>query len=181
MHELDLNTLHSKAAGGDSVAEGLLFQCLTARFRLFVRRRLWGQADWEDVVQEALATISAGYRDIDFTSSFAAWAYKVLRNKMLNYAQTKRRQAERMVPFADAVHAPGGNGNPDLRRRLLACLHRIGSANLRYARILNFHYLGYSTEEICDKMNLRRENFYSILSRARSMLESCLEKGDDQP
>jgi RNA polymerase sigma factor (sigma-70 family) len=146
-----------------------------------VQRRLWRHGDWEDVVQEALATVSAGYKDMEFTSSFAAWAYKVLRNKMLNYAQTKRRQAERSVPFADTVHISQDTGNPDLLRQLLACLHRIGSTNLRYARILNFHYLGYSTEEICEKMNLRRENFYSILSRARSMLESCLEKGDDQP
>jgi len=163
MDKLDINTLYIVAQKGDPAAEELLFKCLNARFRVFVRRRLWGMDDWEDVVQEALALVSAEYKQIRIKSSFAAWAYQVLRNKMLSYSQTKSRRAARTMSH--------------IRRRLLDCLHRIGSANRRYARILNFHYLGYSTEEICQRLNVRRENFYSVLSRARSMLEKCLAEG----
>jgi RNA polymerase sigma factor (sigma-70 family) len=180
MQNLDIDVLYNAAIRGDGAAEDLLFTCLTARFRLFVRRRLWGQADWEDVVQEALATVSSEYRDIQISTSFAAWAYKVLRNKMLNYGQSRRRQAERTAPFVEANHASVPWQYSDIRRRLLDCLRRVGGANLRYARILNFHYLGYTTKEICERMNVRRENFYSILSRARVMLERCLEQEDTQ-
>ena len=55
---------------------------------------------------------------------------------------------------------------------------KIVVVNNRFARILNFHYQGYAVVEVCERLRLTSTNFYSILSRARSMLELCLEKGD---
>ncbi|MCP4703685.1 MAG: hypothetical protein GY865_03665, partial [candidate division Zixibacteria bacterium] len=49
--------------------------------------------------------------------------------------------------------------------------------NRRHARILNLHFLGYTTEEICSRLEITKTNMYSLLSRARSMLELCLNKG----
>ena len=68
--------------------------------------------------------------------------------------------------------------DPDLKRRLLGCLQKICRQNVRYARILNLHYQGYKTGEVCGRMDVRPATLYSVLSRARSMLEDCLEKGD---
>jgi DNA-directed RNA polymerase specialized sigma24 family protein len=67
--------------------------------------------------------------------------------------------------------------DPRFERQLLECLRKVGRHNNNFARALNLNYQGYSTEEICDRLKLTKVNFYSILSRARSMLDLCLKKG----
>jgi RNA polymerase sigma factor (sigma-70 family) len=177
---LDINSLFDIASSGNRGATEQLFEGLSARFRLFTRQRIWNGQDAEEVVQEALMTIHKEYRDIDFETSFAAWAYKVLDNRILAYIQTRKRQAGRTQPMTDQCDIPGAhshNPNPDLKRKLLGCLDKMGDANVRYARVLNLHYHGFGTNEICGKLELTRTNFYSLLSRARSMLELCLDTG----
>ena len=181
MAELDINKLYKLACEGDPHGVERLFENLSARFRLFARQRIRDGLDAEDVVQDALATILKEYRSVTVKVSFAAWAYKVLDNRILGYIQGKRRRADRVgrVTEGDCGSMAGYvNTQPDLKRRLLECLQKIGRANMRYARILTLHYQGYTTKEICKKLQLTRSNFYSVLSRARSMLEICLEKGD---
>jgi RNA polymerase sigma factor (sigma-70 family) len=135
--------------------------------------------DAEDVVQESLAVIYGEYRGLDVHFSFAAWAFTVLRNRMLAYFDKQRGETARTTTFADDLDVPA-HGHTErlanLRRRLLLCLKRIGRANIRYARIINLHHQGYGTEEICERLEITPSNFYSILSRGRDMLEKCLEE-----
>jgi RNA polymerase sigma-70 factor (ECF subfamily) len=178
---VDLNTLHSKACKGDRRAEEGLFEVLTSRFRLFVHQKVRNQADAEEIVQEALMTIYAEYGSMTFTASFAAWACKVLDNRILDYLRRKQRESARFDTGSEdrpdsAVTA--AKETPDLRRQLLNCLQKICRRNIRYARILNLHYLGYKTGEICGRMSVKPETLYSALSKARSMLVHCLEKGE---
>ena len=178
---VDINALYSAASRGDHQAEERLFEGLSARFRLFVRQRIRNQADAEEVVQETLMTIYKEYRSVEYTKSFSAWAYKVLDNRILGCMQKRKRENGRTEAGAnrDGVQTGASDSStPGLKQRLLECLQKIGSRNVRYARILNLHYQGYETDEICTRLSLKPETFYSILSRARSLLESCLEKGD---
>jgi RNA polymerase sigma factor (sigma-70 family) len=171
--------LHKEARTGDADAEERLFEYLSARLRLFVLQRVRNEQDCEEIVQEALRTILEKYKDIEFQKSFAAWAYRVLENKILAHFKAKRLEEKKLA------HVTGHMGqrrsaNPDatLETKLLECLHKLGDVNRRYARILNLHYQGYTVTEICEKLNLTHTNLYTILSRARSLLLTCLEKGD---
>lgn len=178
---MDINTLHSNACKGDDRAVKELFEVLSSRFRLFTHLKIQNRADAEEVVQEALMTIHAEYSNITFRTSFSAWACKVLDNRILYYLRRRQREKQRMAqginPSQDSMEMSVG-ADPDLKRRLLGCLQSVCRRNIRYARILNLHYLGYKTDEICARMNVRAETLYSALSKARSMLEDCLEKGD---
>lgn len=148
---------------------------------MFARQRIRNRGDAEEVVQEALMTIYAEYKSITFNTSFSAWAYKVLNNRILNSLRKKQHESQRIDESICPKSVPSEvdvNGASDLKRRLLDCLQRIGDRNIRYARILNLHYQGYRTDEICDRLKVIPETFYSILSRARTLLEVCLEKGD---
>ena len=126
-------------------------------------------------------TIYAEYGTITFRTSFAAWACKVLDNRILDYLRRKKRESERFDRgpdwSPDTIKASVAS-DPDLKRRLQDCLQMICRRNTRYARILNLHYQGYKTGEICGSMNVKPETLYSALSKARSMLENCLEKGE---
>jgi RNA polymerase sigma factor (sigma-70 family) len=176
---LTINSLHSAVVGGDKTAEIELFQLLTARFRLFVQQKIWDRQDAEEVVQDALLTVAEKYKGIEFETSFAAWAHKVLSNKVLHYFRTRAGHERRFVGLEEGSSpAKADSLDSDLETRLLDCLRKIIVVNNRFARILNFHYQGYAVAEVCERLRLTRTNFYSILSRARSMLELCLEKGD---
>lgn len=181
MAESQLNILHQHAQGGDRQAREQLFRLLSARFGIFVRHRVWEPADADDIVQDALLAIGRDYGEMTFQSSFAAWAYKVLDNRILAYIQKKKRQAGTMslsTANDSDGHTTATTADPGLKVQLLRCLRKISRANVRYARTLNFSYQGFSVEEICRRMALKPNTLYSLLSRARSMLEICLEKGD---
>ncbi len=115
-----------------------------------------------------------------FTASFAAWAYKVLDNRILASRQRSQRQAQRLSHSPENSDPPGpglGTADPVLKRKLQDCLRLVARSNTRYARALNLHYQGYETDEICRRLDTKQNTFYSILSRARSLLETCLKKG----
>ena len=173
-----IDSLHKSASAGNKESEIELFRYLTDRFRLFVQLRISDREDAEDIVQSALTTIAEKFREIEYRTSFAAWAYKVLENKLRDYYKSQRRKKTHF----ERVSEPTGEGvalnvDPTVRQQMLECLKKVGQANTRFARIINLHYQGYTTEEICRRLSLQRGYFYVVLSRARTMLEQCLEHG----
>ena len=92
-----INELHASAAAGDTQAQNQLFAELTDRFRLFAHLKLGNSDDAEELVQSALATVASEYRDLKVTTSFAAWAHKVVENKYLAYLRSRGRQRGRMT------------------------------------------------------------------------------------
>lgn len=177
---MDINTLHKNAAKGIKEAEKELFELLVVRFRYLATLRLRNKEDAEEVVQEAMIVISKEYKTITIKTSFSAWAHKVLQSQILNYVRSRSRKEKRFKSEAnpdDIFRKDSMDSAPNLRRKLLDCLRKICAVNSRYARILNLHYQGYTTEEICEKMDITAANFYVILSRARSLLQMCLNTG----
>ncbi|MBN1210968.1 MAG: RNA polymerase sigma factor, partial [candidate division Zixibacteria bacterium] len=115
----------------------------------------------------------------EFTLSFSSWAYKVLVNVYLNYYKKKQSNKGKQVALPDYDNVPGSWApDPDLENALIDCLRKICANNNRYARILNLYYQGFSTEEVCRKLKISSANAYVILARARSLLKTCLEKGE---
>ena len=176
---MDINALHDSAQTGDQLSEQKLFESLSVRFRLFVRRKIDSPEDCEEVVQEALMGIARKYKDMDFQTSFIAWAHGVLNNEVLRYYRRKGLRERRFGQPVEPDFIPGP-ADPDvvLRKQLLDCLDKVNRSNRRYARVLNLHYQGFTTAEVCAKLKLSENNSYVILSRARSMLEICLATGD---
>ena len=178
-NRLNINDLYEKTRAGDEDAEHRLFHILFVRFQSFVHHRISDRDDCNDIVQSAIMTISSELRKVEIQSSFAAWAYKILDNKILGYIKSKRIKAGREQYLSEEI--AGGSlleTNPLLESQIINCLRKIAKVNPRYTRILNLHFQGYTNVEICKKLNIAINNAYVILSRARSMLQLCLEKGD---
>lgn len=176
---MDINELQVAAKRGDKSSEQQLFKKLSVRFHHFLNHKVSSDEDIEDIIQTALMTIAREYKNIEFTRSFSAWAYKVLINVYLNYYKKKKADKGKQVFLPDYNAIPGGwTADPHFEKILIDCLRKISSGNNRYARILNFFYQGFSTEEVCRKLKISSANAYVILSRARSLLKTCLEKGD---
>jgi RNA polymerase sigma factor (sigma-70 family) len=175
---LDVNELLIKARDGDLASETQLFQYLTTRFRHFAKRNIWNSEDCEEIVQEALMTVSDKYKEIDYTSSFIGWAHQVLQNKIMNFHSKKKRQSELQKVYEKKVgHLSPDHADYEFEQQLIQCLNELNRRNKRYARAVNLAYQGFTAEEICRKLDVTRDNFYSILSRSRSLLLLCLKKG----
>ena len=173
-----INTLYTNALNGNKASEEELFQCLLDRFRYSVHHRIWDKDAAEEIVQDALLTIVQEYSQVEIHTSFAAWAYKVVDNKILGYIKKKKQSAGTMVEYSDFSSSIQGKAiDPTLRRVLLDCLKKLSKTRLRYSRVLILHYQGFSISEISEKMKLTRNAFYLLLSRSRKMLAECIENG----
>lgn len=172
---MNIDELYRRVVRGDKPTEERLFQALLVSFRVIVQRRVWDKLDGEEIVQDALMTIFKKSKEIHIESSFGGWAYKVLNNKILDYVKLKQVRNRKMDEYIKAkgtsvTPAP----NPILQTRIKECFGKIHKSHRQHARILNLHFQGYSTDEICRILKITRNNLYVSLSRARAMLEACL-------
>ncbi|MCP4706080.1 MAG: sigma-70 family RNA polymerase sigma factor [candidate division Zixibacteria bacterium] len=175
---MDINDLYIKSKNGDKTAEKQLFKHLSVSFKIFALQRIMNKQDAEEVVQNSLMILSNKYKVLDNQPNFAAFAYKVLKNQLMAYYKSKRlpknSNQSLMIDYASKYDENYTN----LKLRLFECIKKIHGINKSFARILNLHYQGYSTDEICEKMLISRSNFYTTLYRARIMLKTCIEKGE---
>lgn len=176
---MSVNQICAVAQAGDDKAENELFNRLTARFRYIVRRKGIVKEDIEEIVQNALVVVSSNYRQMEFTTSFTAWAHKVLENKFIDFYRQKKIKGDKTSRLKEAMYVDAEAGSSlDLKRKLIECLKAVVKFNKTYARVLVLKYQGYAASEIYQRLELTRSNFYSVLSRARVMLDKCLkEKG----
>ncbi len=177
---MDLNQLFLRVRNGDTNARECLFSHLRARFTLIAKRRV-RQSDAEDIAHEACLTIMDKLSSLDLDVQFEAWSYQVLRNKVGNYLRRDRVKQQALPELTNAgILADATATDSDTVMSLLRCLRKIVKVNGTYARILNLIHLGYSTDEICQRLNMTRTNVYSTVSRARKMLSDCLFGEGDQ-
>ena len=107
-----MNQLVAKAKAGDKKAKNELFQYLFIRFNLFAKRKVREDKDAEDLAQEACMTIIEKYKTEKFTVNFQAWAYGVLKMKIGNYLQSKKRLSGKQTSF-DEIANPIEAKSPD--------------------------------------------------------------------
>jgi RNA polymerase sigma factor (sigma-70 family) len=176
---MDLNNLYILARSGGQKEEQNLFQEISARFLLIAQYRIGDLHTAEDIVQDTIIDIMKKYKGLDLSDRFAAWSQKILKLNILNYLRNTGRHQRILRQLSSSEKAVSESGTESgLQRKVRDCLRKVANVNLRYARILNLIYLGFEVQEICSKMNISRNNAYSILFRARSMLRLCLDTGE---
>jgi RNA polymerase sigma factor (sigma-70 family) len=178
MNATEINQLLNAARQGDAASEARLFTYLTERFRALTALRIWDPEEVGEVVQGAMLIICQEYKTLEISSSFAAWAYKVLENRIRTHTRSGRNYRSRVVNNDIAVEGAATVAEDlELRKRLTDCLRLICQANRQFARVLNLHGQGYATEEVCQRMQLLKNSYYTLLRRGRAMLAKCLETG----
>ncbi len=176
--KLGINELYDRAGSGDVTARELLFSELSVRFMAFTAQRIDDTDACKDIVQNAMLTISEQFSSIEITVSFSAWAHQVLKYRILKYFSDRKRKIKNEDNYQMHKNAKAsGYFDPLLESKLIDCLKQVSRHNQYYARTLNLYYQGFRTEDVCDKLHISANHVYVILSRARSMLKSCLEEG----
>ena len=169
-----MEELANKAIAGDAAAEQQLFAKLLERFRYIAKLRI-GEEHCDDLAQEAATTVFEKYKTENFSVSFQAWAHGVLRMKIGNQLQKKKRSIDREADMGEDFDPAQKAPDSDLKRFLLDCLQQLIGVKREYARILNLAHHGFTTAEICERAGITANNYYVTLSRGRVMLKDCLE------
>jgi RNA polymerase sigma-70 factor (ECF subfamily) len=177
---MDLSETAHQARDGDIQAEARLFQTLHVRFVILAKMYL-GYEDAQDAAQQACLTVAQKYRELPSEDGFNAWAYQILRNKIGNMLQ-HRKVESRVLARNENVEARSASGAVDddlFRQTLLKALRDIGRHDKRYLRILNLVHLGYSADEIAQRIGVNRNHLYVLLHRGRTLLAEQLENRHD--
>lgn len=171
-----MQELLTKALNGDHAAQKQIFEYLRVRFHLLAKRRI-GNADAEDIAQDACITVWEKYQNAPGPADFEAWAYQILRNKIGNYMQS-RAVRQKTHATVESIEEFEGlqrlDVSPVLKQNLIRCLEKLMKVNIKYARVLNLVHQGYKTDEICQRLKVKQNHFYVLLNRSRTMLSECL-------
>jgi RNA polymerase sigma factor (sigma-70 family) len=170
-----MQELYERAKDGDSSAESQLLQNLFVRFVSFGEHRV-GRSDAEDVAQKACIIIHEKYRTQEIETTFGAWSFGVYKNVMLKSIDKGSRDSKKLDHLREAMpRSSQHEENPLLHNKLLGCMRDLIKTFQRYGRILNLRHQGFTTEEVCERINVTREQYYVYLGRGRSILKACLE------
>jgi len=171
-----MNQLVVRAKKGDKSAEERLFQYLYVRFVLLARKRI-GHDYAEDIAQEACMIVLRKLKTSDRPEKFESWAYMILRNCIGNYLKKSNVRHNRIsnVDNIGQLNYYVADSNPALKQKLLDCLRKLIAVYPRYARVLNLIHLGYETDEICRRLDIKSNNCYVLLNRSRRMLNDCMQ------
>lgn len=177
----NINELYRQALEGDRSAEGELFELLAVMFKAFLRRRNVGTEYSEDIVQNALVKIARLYRREAAKTNFAAWCQTVLRNQFIDSCRARSSQQSRQLDLTtQGPKVASPKTDYELKARLLGCLKKLHKSNPLHARLINLHYQGYTTSEVCARLNITANHRRVAMCRARVMLRACLKESEGQ-
>ena len=172
--------LVTEIKNGNKKSEKTLFNILIVRFEYLAKKRIKGE-DSKDIAMDACKTVLEKYGSIDFENDrFEFWALKILRHKIGNYLQKKKTMDNNWGNRINSDYiaaAESADNMIELKLTIQQCVRKIINGFPKYARILNLVHLGYKTDEICKRMNIKPSYYYVLLSRCRAMLSKCLERG----
>lgn len=175
---MDINKLFNEAKLGDSKAEHELFSILLVRFKLIAYHIIGEKDAAHDAANDAVMNVFKTYRKLEVHTSFISWAQTIVRRKALQFIGKRKMEQRYVSEMNQKINIDSQNErSPEFDLKLMKCLKKLVKVDKRYLRVLNLRHLGFTFDEICGKMNLKSNNAYVLLHRARKTLASCLKNG----
>jgi RNA polymerase sigma-70 factor (ECF subfamily) len=153
-------------------------------------RRVVGEADAEDVAQEAFIKVSRSLGDFRGDAKLSTWIYRIATNAAMDHLRKRGRDYSKQLSEgagpddetgSDDAFADENSPLPDtllLRKDMNDCIRGIvESLPVNYRAILILSDLeGMTNAEICTILDLSMETAKIRLHRARKRLKAELEK-----
>lgn len=160
----------------------------------FAYSKLKNEETAEDMVQETLLSAVKAFDTFQAKASVKTWLFTILKNKIIDHVRkTKRRIKEnKEVDVNDdkgqfnragiwSVFVPNWAREPDkvlqdkdFSNTLESCVDKLKDKPKK-ALMLSINS-DFTSEEICNALDISSSNLWVILHRARLQLRECLEK-----
>jgi len=170
-------------------------------FMFFVAKRYVKEVDLaKDLVQDTFLAALEGYDAFDGKADVKTWLVAILKNKVFNhYRKNKQKTTLSFTDFEGEngdkpidFFKPTGGWNPDLKPNeftfnfeqeevekltdeyITECINKLPPA---WKLLLEekFFQEESTSEDICERLNLSKSNFWVIFHRTKLVLRNCLE------
>jgi RNA polymerase sigma-70 factor (ECF subfamily) len=168
----DVDSRIRAAAAGDRAAAQALLLALLPRIRNLVRYLIRGDADTDDLAQEALIAILRGLGSFRGESSFERWADRVAVRATFAGIRRRRRESSELAAAEPELRLATSVATPDdefADRRQAAALLDALPLEQRHAMVMH-HVLGMSVPEIARELGVPAETVRSRLRLGRTRL-----------
>jgi RNA polymerase sigma-70 factor, ECF subfamily len=168
----DVDSRVRAAAAGDRDAAQALLLALLPRIRNLVRYLIRGDADTDDLAQEALIAILRGLGSFRGESSFERWADRVAVRATFAGIRRRRRESSDLAAAEPELRLATSVATPDdefADRRQAAALLDALPLEQRHAMVMH-HVLGMSVPEIARELGVPAETVRSRLRLGRTRL-----------
>lgn len=175
----DIDALAERAARGDVQAFHGIYEQLAPRLHRFVLVRVRDQADCDDLVQRIfLKMIEALPRYESRGIPFAAWAFRLARNTVIDFERTRRAHE----PLDAIVDRPSEAAGPDalaeLEQERAAVRAAIATLTPDQQDVVTYRFFaGLRPAEIAALMNRREGSVRALQFRAIEALRARLGPG----
>jgi RNA polymerase sigma-70 factor, ECF subfamily len=169
----------AKAQGGDRKALEAIVARLLPRVRNLVRYLVRGDADAEDIAQEALVAIVRGLPGHRGEGSLESWADRIVARVTFAALRRSRQAQQKVEEGAELELVPDPGGRPSdyaERRRAVALLDQLPEEQ-RQALVLH-HVLGLSAPEIAVELEVP---FETVRSRLRLGMQKLRALHEGEP
>jgi RNA polymerase sigma-70 factor, ECF subfamily len=148
------------------------------RLSAFIRQLIPLRSDAEDVLQEVNLFIWQHADEFQPGSNFAAWAYQIARNRVMNFYKKKPVKAVRFSQTVLEQLAAGadidGDFSPSRLRALEQCLQKLSAKDQTLA-VLRYES-GATTQSVAERSKRSLKGVYHSLNRIRMTLLDCIQR-----
>lgn len=169
-------TLIQQCIEGNAKAQKALFDKFAPKMMAVCMRYVSSRMEADDVMQEGFIKLFANLPNFRFEGSFEGWLRRIFVNSALDYI--KRNKRSTMEASLDQVQELSSVGTSDALQEA-DLLKIIQAMPTGYKTVFNMYAIeGYSHKEIGEMLQISENTSKSQYSRAKTYLQSQLEKYD---
>lgn len=164
----------AEAARGKRVYQRRIYEYLAPRIYGVVRR-IVGEVDADDVMQDFVIHLFSKLNQFRFESSLETWAHRMAVNQALQQLRKKRRESERVQKMADEVTFEAkqpANVAHEEAEILSAAMQKISGEQRALLHMKEVDGMGY--EAIANVLGIPEGTVGSRLNKARKDLRTSL-------
>lgn len=171
--EAELRALMAAGLDGDAAAHAALLRTLVPLMRSFFRRRMRGDEDIEDLVQETLIAIHTKRGTYDRDRPFTAWLYAVARYRLIDHLRRRRVS----VPIEDVEAILATEGFEEALTARVDVDRLLSGLSTKQARaIRDTHLDGLSVAEAADGARIGRSDVKVSVHRGLKAIAARLRE-----
>ena len=131
----------------------------------------------EDIMEDTFATLIVKRKRFSEEGNFAAYLYRIARNKSLDYLRSARNKSLPLCDFENVLCSEDAEREVLKRERDRKVYALLLTLSEEYRSVLYLtYYGGLSTEELQRVLHKNRKQVYNLLARAKSSLKEKLGK-----
>lgn len=171
--------LATRAAEGDAESFDVLVRRYSPLMRAYAARLLGGNADADDVVQEAFVTAWNRLDSLVEVDAVKSWLMRVVSRKAVDVMRSRRQESsweDEELELTRSDHRSGPETQAVLRDEVDAVKRILGEMPERQRQSWFLYAVaGYSYQEIADELETPLSTVRGALSRARTALARGME------